>query len=201
ILSSAKFRINCTTCGGGGTPRYQGDYVAITSNSVTSLMVWTDFRRGTFDGYVAYYPDYAMKTDISEANINNGQSVNIQVSVPSVKAYTNSVKFTAQLDATPSSGSISLSFQGGLDSLTSYPGNVTLIATAVGSVTPGLYPVSIIGRGPNGTPAHKRTVNLLVNASRISVQTNRGTLVSYTVNGNNYNTPQDFIVANGDNIN
>lgn len=199
-ISSAKFRINCTTCGGGGTPRYQGDYDAMTSNSITSLMVWTDFRRGAFDGYVAYYPDYAMKTDVSEINLSNGQSANIQVSVPSVKAYTNSVKFTAQLDQTPSSGSITLSFQGGLDSLTSYPGNVTLVATAVGSVTPGLYPVSIIGRGPNGTPAHKRTVDLLVNASRIKVRTNRGTVVSYVVNGNSYNAPQEFIFPNGTNV-
>lgn len=200
-ISGKKFKIDCTTCGGGGTPRYQGDYDAITSNSVTSLMVWTDFRAGTFGSYVAYFPDYAMKTDISEANINNGQSVNIQVSVPSVKLYTNSVKFTASLDSTPASGSINLSFQGGLDSLTSYPGNVTLVATAVGSVTPGLYPVRITGRGPNGTPTHQRVVDLLVNASKVKIQTNRGSAVSYTVNGNPYTSPQEFVFANGSNVN
>ncbi len=27
-LSTSKFKINCSTCGGGGTPRYQGDYDA-----------------------------------------------------------------------------------------------------------------------------------------------------------------------------
>jgi hypothetical protein len=200
-ISGKKMKIDCTTCGGGGTPRYQGDYDAITSNSVTSLMVWTDFRAGTFGSYVAYFPDYAMKTDISEANINNGQSVNIQVSVPSVKLYTNSVKFTAALDSTPASGSISLVFQGGLDSLTSYPGNVTLVATAVGTVTPGLYPVRITGRGPNGTPTHQRVVDLLVNASKVKIQTNRGSAVSYTVNGNPYTSPQEFVFANGANVN
>ncbi|MCB0722690.1 MAG: T9SS type A sorting domain-containing protein [Ignavibacteriae bacterium] len=199
-ISGQKFKIDCSTCGGGGTPRYQGDYDAITSNAITSLMVWTDFRNGTFGSYVAYYPDFAMKTNITEANINNGQSVNIQVSVPSVKQYGNSVKFTASLDSTPVSGSINLSFQGGIDSLTSYPGNVTLVATASGSVTPGLYPVRISGRGPNGTPVHQRVVDLLVNASRVVVQTNRGSAVTYTVNGTPYNTTSSHVFANGSNV-
>ncbi|RKY96479.1 MAG: hypothetical protein DRQ13_05830, partial [Ignavibacteriae bacterium] len=30
-ISNQKMRINCTTCGGGGSPRYQGDYDAIVS--------------------------------------------------------------------------------------------------------------------------------------------------------------------------
>lgn len=38
-LSTDKFKIDCSTCGGGGTPRYQGDYDAITSNRYTSMSV------------------------------------------------------------------------------------------------------------------------------------------------------------------
>ena len=59
-ITTAKMRINCTTCGGGGTPRYQGDYDAITAIDNQSLMVWTDFRAGSFGSYVGFFPDYAM---------------------------------------------------------------------------------------------------------------------------------------------
>ena len=59
-ITTAKMRINCTTCGGGGTPRYQGDYDAITASNNQSLMVWTDFRAGSFGSYVGFFPDFAM---------------------------------------------------------------------------------------------------------------------------------------------
>ena len=45
-VSNVKMKINCSTCGGGGTPRYQGDYDAITSAGNISMAVWTDFRNG-----------------------------------------------------------------------------------------------------------------------------------------------------------
>ena len=36
-ISNQKMKINCSTCGGGGTPRYQGDYDAIISNNNQAL--------------------------------------------------------------------------------------------------------------------------------------------------------------------
>lgn len=199
-ISGKKFRINCTSCGGGGTPAYLGDYDAMTSNSLTSMMVWTDFRAGNFGSYVAYFPDYAMKVDKSIANVSNGGSTTVTVSVPSVKYYSSSVKFTASLETNPSSGSITFSFQNGKDSITSFPDSVKINVNAVGSVTPGSYNLRIEGRGPNGTPAHRRTLRLLVNTSLIKVATNRGGAVSYKVNGVSYNAPQEFVLNNGSNV-
>lgn len=199
-ISTQKMKINCSTCGGGGDPRYQGDYDAIVSNSQTSIMSWTDFRVGRFDSYVAYFPDYAMKVNSDKVNFSNGQTANIPVLFPSSKLYTNSVTVTATLDSTPSSGSINIAFQNGRDSITSFPDSVIITATAVGNVTPGLYPLRIVARGPNGTPAHMRKVDLLVNASCISVMTNRGTLLQYTVNGTPYTGPEQFVFANGSNV-
>ncbi len=60
-ISNQKMKIDCSTCGGGGTPRYQGDYDAIVSNSNQALLMWTDFRDGNFGSYVGYFPDFAMK--------------------------------------------------------------------------------------------------------------------------------------------
>ena len=68
-VSNQKMRINCTTCGGGGTPRYQGDYDAIISRNNQALAMWTDFRSGNFGSYVGYFPDFAMT--LSPTNLGN----------------------------------------------------------------------------------------------------------------------------------
>ncbi len=59
-MSNQKMKINCSTCGGGGTPRYQGDYDAMISYNNQALAMWTDFRAGNFGSYVGYFPDFAM---------------------------------------------------------------------------------------------------------------------------------------------
>ncbi|MDP1994647.1 MAG: sialidase family protein, partial [Ignavibacteria bacterium] len=60
-ISNEKMKINCNTCGGGGTPRYQGDYNGIISNSDVSNLTWGDFRWGNFASFTSYFPDFAMR--------------------------------------------------------------------------------------------------------------------------------------------
>ena len=90
-------RINCATCGGGGTPRYQGDYTSITSNAKTSMVNWTDFRYGSFGSFVAYYPDFGMRVipSIDSLNANNG-SVDYRFDIPSVKTFTTMLRLFQQ---------------------------------------------------------------------------------------------------------
>ena len=199
MISNKKFKIDCLGCGGGGTPKYLGDYNSVTSNSVTSVIAWTDFRNSNFANYVAYYPDYAVKTSVSSINVNSGQNVTFKVAVPSVKAYNKSVKFTLGMDTLPASGSLNLSFVG-KDSVNSYPDSVTVKVDAVGTVTPGRYNVKIISRGPNGTPAHKRYVSVLVNTSAVQVGTNRNGIAEFKVNGVTYNQPQLLYFTNGTSV-
>jgi photosystem II stability/assembly factor-like uncharacterized protein len=156
-LSTSKFKIDCTTCGGGGTPRYQGDYDAIISNSVTSLAVWSDFRFGSFGSFVAYFPDFAMTISQTADTIKPNESLNVYAKVPAVKLYDRSVKFSAE--SVPPANFIYQFPQG--DTLTSYPDSVLLIINA-NNVPDDNYTIRIFGRGPNGTPVHERTIQLLV---------------------------------------
>ena len=155
-------RINCTTCGGGGTPRYQGDYDAITAIDNQSLMVWTDFRAGSFGSYVGFFPDYAMLVSPAVDTVGNEQdSVFYNVSVPSVKLYNSNVIFSATVTPTPANGTITVDFPAG-NTLSTFPGNVAMRVRTAGNVTLGNYTITITGNGPNGTPVHKRTVTLEV---------------------------------------
>lgn len=161
-ITTAKMKINCTTCGGGGTPRYQGDYDAITALDNQALMVWTDFRAGTFGSYVGYFPDFAMKIFPSADTLfNDMDSTVINISIPSVKLFDKIVKFSAAVSPLPSSGSINFEFQNG-DSLFSFPDTLSLKIVTSDAVNPGIYSILITGQGPNGTPVHKRNVTLNV---------------------------------------
>jgi hypothetical protein len=199
-ISTRKMKIDCSGCGGGGAPRYEGDYDSVTSNSKSAMLCWTDFRQNAFGSYVAYFPDFAMKINPTLTNVNNNGSAFITVRVPAVKSFTDRVKFTASVDTVPASGSLNFSFVNGVDSITSFPDSVSLKIDAVGSVTPGEYLVHIVGSGSNGTPVHRRTVQLLVNSSLLVVQTNRGNIVSYKVNGVTYNGRKEFVYTNGTNV-
>ncbi|MCU0414734.1 MAG: T9SS type A sorting domain-containing protein, partial [Ignavibacteriaceae bacterium] len=156
-LSTSKFKIDCSTCGGGGTPRYQGDYDAIISNSITSLSVWSDFRFGSFGSFVAYFPDYAMTISQVGDTIKPNESTDVIVSVPAVKLYDKSVKFT--VESVPPANFIYQFPQG--DSLTSYPDSISITINA-NNVPDNNYTMRVFGRGPNGTPVHERSFQLLV---------------------------------------
>ena len=156
-ISNEKMKINCTTCGGGGTPRYQGDYTSIISNSVTSMSTWADFRNGNFGTYVAYFPDYAM--GISPANAQaSGNVALFTAEVPDVKAYDNNVIFSVNVE-TPSAGSFSVNFPNG-NTLSSFPGTLDFEVISDGNVPVGFYDVTLTGTGPNGTPKHIRTATV-----------------------------------------
>ena len=156
-ISTQKMKIDCLTCGGGGTPRYQGDYDAIVSTNNQALIMWTDFRARNFGSYVAYFPDFAMKILPSTSNINyNSDSTFININVPSVKLYNSSAIFSATVSPLPSTGSIILDFPQG-NTLNSFPGSVNLRIRTTGNVSLGTYTINIKGEGPNGTPVHHRS--------------------------------------------
>ena len=189
-LTTAKFKIDCSSCGGGGTPRYQGDYDGITSYGRTSMAVWTDFRANSFGSYTAYYPDYAMTINSQKSFLVNNDSTFIKVAVPSVKSYTDYVKFTASVDTLPAAGTLQVSFVNGKDSISSYPDSVTVRIKSIGSVTPGVYGIIITGKGPNGIPVHRRIQNIDVNVATLSIGTNRNGICDFKINNVQYNTRQ-----------
>src|SRR5690554_1527296 len=160
-ISNAKMRINCTTCGGGGTPRYQGDYDAITSYGNVAMMTWTDFRSGSFASYSAYFPDFAMTVNPDMLNLSVGGTQFVDVEVPDVTLYDDDVIFTATVTPTPSSGTITVDFPSG-NTLNTFPGSVQLRVQATSNVTLGSYTINIEGKGPNAIPVHRRTVALEV---------------------------------------
>jgi len=201
-ISQRKFKINCS-CGGGGQPGqpiYQGDYDAINSNGRNSIMAWTDFRNSNFASYTAYFPDYAMKTSVTNTSVASNDSSFVNIIVPAVKLYTDRVKFTATLDSLPTSGSLQLSFVNGKDSITSFPDSVRLRIKAVGTVNSRVFKITVKGSGPGGVPVHTRNVDLLVNSSYLSIGSNRPGLVTINVNGTPYTTSQTLTYVNGTNI-
>ncbi len=159
-ISNQKMRINCTTCGGGGTPRYQGDYDAIVSLNNQALAMWTDFRAGSFGSYVGYFPDYAFLVSPSIVTVvSNGDSGFVTLDVPAVKLYSSTVTFSATVTPPPGTGTILLDYPQG-NVLSSFPGTKVLRIRTTGSVTPGTYTINIQSQGPNGTPVHRRSVQL-----------------------------------------
>ncbi len=186
---------------GSGQAFYIGDYLGVSAIDKTALTVWMDGRANTLGSYVGYYPDYAMTTSVPSVYMANNDSSFVTIAVPSVKGpYNDRVKFTAALDSIPTSGSINLSFVNNKDSVTAYPDSVKLRIKTVGSVTQRLYKVTVTGRGTNGTPVHKRTIDLLANSSYLTVSTNKPTLTEFKINGITYNNLQTQVFPNGSNV-
>jgi hypothetical protein len=201
-ISNAKMKIYCSACGGAGTPMYLGDYDAITSNKYTSTLAWSDFRANTFGSYTAFFPDFAMKLYPTTLNtILNNDSTFVTASVPSVKLFTDRVKFTAEIIPTPAAGTVTLNFVNNKDSITSYPDSVRLRIKTSAGVTPGSYTVNIYGKGTNGTPVHKRSISLNINAYATSIGTNRNGLCTFKVNGTSYTNRQSFVFNVGSTVN
>ncbi len=149
---------------------YRGDYSGITANPLTSFSIWADHRVGSSAMNMgAYFPDFAMRVNPVTITLNNqNDSAFIYVTIPSVKLYTDRAKFTVSLSPAPSGGSVALTLLNkttnvNLDSLTSYPDSLRLRVKTSGGVTSGVYTISVIGAGSNGTPVHKRNITLNVN--------------------------------------
>ena len=167
-ISNKKMRIDCPACGGGGTPRYQGDYNGITSNQYASMLTWADFRNNNFGSYTAYFPDYAFTVDPPSDSINstNG-SIVATFNVPGVKLWSNTVTFITQFEPTPPSGNYDVVYPSG-NTLSSFPGSRTAIITA-NNVTPGTYNAVLTAKGPNGTPVHRRFITLYTQPTVIGI--------------------------------
>jgi PKD repeat protein len=61
---------------------------------------------------------------------------------------------------TPPSGSFSISYPSG-NTLSTFPGSIPIQITD-NNVPSGLYELSVVGKGPNGTPVHKREISISV---------------------------------------
>ncbi|MFC2103182.1 T9SS type A sorting domain-containing protein [Bacteroidota bacterium] len=161
-ISNEKMKIDCITCGGGGTPRYQGDYDAIVSINNQALAMWTDFRDNNFGSYVGYFPDFAMQVSPSSVAISSiDGSAFVTIDVPAVKLFSQDVIFSADVTPISTRGTIRVDFPLG-NTMSTFPGEVDLRVRTIGSVTLGSYTINIQGEGPNGTPVHRRTVKLTV---------------------------------------
>lgn len=153
-LTNRTFKINFRNLTGAN---YQGDYDAITSNPVTSLSVWTDFRSNNYGSYVAYFPDFAMLASPAADTLRPTDSTFVQVKVPAVKLWGDRVRFTASVSP-PAPFTF---FWPRGDTLRTFPDSVGLRIRGT-NVPEGVYTVTIQGEGPNGTPVHRRTVTLRV---------------------------------------
>jgi len=201
-ISNALFNPNNMGVNQPGGEKYIGDYFGIQAIGNTSYVVWMDGRNNQLGSFTGYYPDYAMTVNKNYANVGNNDNTSIVVKVPAVNGpFVGGVKFSASLETPPASGNITFSFLNGKDSVSTFPDSVTLIAATSGSVTPGGYVINIRGIGSQGPPVHVRTTTLLVNASLLTVGTNRPGIANFTVNGTSYNQTQELIYPNGTNVN
>ncbi|MCA0388589.1 MAG: glycoside hydrolase [Bacteroidetes bacterium] len=190
---AANYRITNKTAkikqSSGTGANYQGDYDAIQSVGNQAFMAYTDFRNNSFGAYGSYFPDYGMR--VLPANVSVGNDLDstfIYVSVPSVKAYTKSVKFSAAISPAPTSGNFFLRFEG-KDSLTTYPDSLKLWIRTSGGVPEANYTVTVTGEGAGGTPVHKRTSNVTVTAA-VPVE-----LTSFIANSDGYTVKLDWTTA------
>jgi hypothetical protein len=141
----------------------------IAPNTLTSLSAWFDGRNGGSAGsFVGYFPDFALTVLPSVHSINGINDSDFSYCrVPSVKLYTDKVKFTSVVTPTPSNGTITVNFLNKStpalqDSLTTYPDSLRVRIRCTGGVTSGSYNVAVYGRGSNGTPVHLRNISLSV---------------------------------------
>ncbi|HNY01011.1 MAG TPA: T9SS type A sorting domain-containing protein [Bacteroidales bacterium] len=161
-ISNKKMKIDCASCGGGGTPRYEGDYNGVVSNKKGSMIGWTDFRSGTFQSMTAYFPDFAMALDHSADTLYTASdNTTFQVSIPGVKLYTDTVILSAEISPAPTGGTITFEFPQG-NTITSYPSAKPVKLILSGNIPLGTYQANFYAKGPNGTPAHKRTASIKV---------------------------------------
>ena len=166
-LTNATWTYPCPGCGANQNC-YRGDYDAIVANPNVGFAVWWDGRNCQFENYASYFPDFAMLARPNTFTRNGiNDSAFSYISVPSVKLYTSRVKFTATVSPTPPTGTITLSFLNRssyvpLDSLTSFPDSLRLRIKTSGGVTNQAYTITVLGKGPNGTPVHLRTISLTV---------------------------------------
>ncbi len=161
-ISNVKMKIDCASCGGGGTPRYEGDYDAITSAGNISMMVWTDFRANNFGSYTAYFPDFSMLVyPLTNTVGNTNDQTDYTIDIPDVKLFDDEAMFSADITPVPATGSFNIEFTPG-NSISSFPDSITMTVHTVGTVPNGTYTINVQGEGVNSIPVHRRSVTLEV---------------------------------------
>lgn len=149
---------------------YRGDYDGMTANPKTSFSVWYDGRLGTYKNVGAYFPDYAMTVAPTALTLYQTNDFKyVDVNIPAVKLYTDNVIFTTSISPVPGAGSIIADFPSGNTVNAPYPQTADMRIRTIGTVTNGVYTVTVTGSGPNGTPVHKRTVAVTVNSTLAAV--------------------------------
>lgn len=165
-ISNASWTYPCPACS-PNTNCYRGDYDGMTANEKVGYAVWWDPRGCNYQNMGSYFPDFAFTVSPTTDSLNgvSGQ-IDINATVPDVKLYTDTVKFS--VTGTPSG--MTASFPNG-----------NMIPTATGfrkvrlsasGVAPGSYPIVIQAEGPNGTPVHRRTVTINVGNSVTNIHNN-----------------------------
>ena len=181
---------------------FWGHYMGVSAIKNTSYTCWTDNRENTYGSYTAFYPDYALIVSEDHRLLSGNDSFNVSVKVPAKNGpFDRPVKFSVALETLPPQGNISAVFVNNRDSVTVIPDSVMLKIKISGNVTPGRYRLLVTSRAVDGVPVHKRTVELLVNYSYISVGTNRNGLLSFVFNNNTYTSSQESYFPNNTIIN
>lgn len=164
-LSNAKMKINCASCPGGGTPRYQGDYNSVTSMGNISFHTWTDFRFNGFGSFGSYFPDFAM---LSRPTIDTlrgkGDTTFFWVSVPATKLYSGKIKFSYSISS--GTDSIKVEFLNKTnnvlqDSITTIPDSLRVRVFTKGTAPITLHSIHIDATGTDG-PIHRRSPQVRV---------------------------------------
>ena len=123
---------------------------------------WTDFRNGNFMSTTAYFPDFAMAIDHAiDTLFTTLDSTIVNISIPEVKLYTDTVLLSGTVFPAPASGTLAISFPSG-NMITTFPGSLPAKVKLTGVVPTGYYQVQFIAQSPNGTPVHQRNATIRV---------------------------------------
>ncbi|HMS64290.1 MAG TPA: T9SS type A sorting domain-containing protein [Ignavibacteria bacterium] len=147
---------------------YRGDYTSIAGNDLTAFSVWGDHRNGNAQNMGAFFPDFAMRVTPGNDTIHgNNDSSFLYVTIPAVKLWDKTSKFSASVAPAPTAGIISMTFLNKvtdtvLDSLTSFPDSLRLRIKTTGGVPMGNYIITVKGNGNIGIPVHLRGINVFV---------------------------------------
>jgi len=167
---------------------YRGDYTSITGNQDAAFSVWGDHRSGNALNMGGYFPDFAMKvTPAADTLKGLSDSSFHYVSIPGVKLWDKTTKFSVTISPAPASGLITMTLLNRTsniikDSLTAYPDSLRLRIVTSGGVTSGNYTVSVQGNGRNGTPVHVRNIIITV-TNPVGISSNN-TVLSYDLQQN-----------------
>lgn len=163
-ISDVSFDPNAMALSLPGGEKYIGDYYSNSAIGNTSYNVWADGRNNNLGSYAGYYPDFAMTVNPLQRSINNGDSTTYTITIPSVKGpFEEGVRFTAEIDTLPQSGTLQITFENGRDSISTFPDSLNLKIKTIGNVTQGIYGINIKGKGIlSGAPVHVRNADLYI---------------------------------------